>query len=101
MIVGRTAMVRSLWMTALAAMLSLACAAMVANAQIEPWASRSDPRDVPRTFVQEVTGAPFTYGITQGGTVDGKMCTTLPGVWESYEQTWESNRTLRMENVGP
>ncbi len=32
--------------------------------------------------------------------MDGKMCTTLPGVWEPYEQTWESNRSIRMENVG-
>jgi len=45
-------------------------------------------------------GVPFTYSITQGGTMDGKMCTTLPGVWEPYEQTWESNRSIRMENVG-
>jgi hypothetical protein len=32
--------------------------------------------------------------------MDGKMCTTLPGVWEPYEQTWESSRSVRMENVG-
>jgi hypothetical protein len=47
-----------------------------------------------------VTTAPFAYNIVQGGMIDGKMCTTLPGVWEPYEQTWESNRRLRMENVG-
>ncbi|UCD51922.1 MAG: hypothetical protein JSW27_04650, partial [Phycisphaerales bacterium] len=29
-----------------------------------------------------------------------RMCTTLPGVWEPYEQTWESNRSIRLENVG-
>ena len=29
------------------------------------------------------------------------MCTTLPGVWEPYEQTWESSRSIRMENLGP
>ncbi len=66
----------------------------------EPWASNTDPTDVPKSHVQDVTTAPFTYNITQGGTIDGKMCTTLPGVWEPYEQTWESNRSLRMENVG-
>jgi hypothetical protein len=32
--------------------------------------------------------------------MDGKMCTTLPGVWEPYKQTWESNRSIRMESVG-
>jgi hypothetical protein len=72
----------------------------IANGQYEPWNSRADAKDVPRAFVQEVTNAPFTYNIKQGGTMDGKMCTTLPGVWETYQQTWESNRSLRMENVG-
>ena len=66
----------------------------------EPWASNTDPTDVPKSHVQDVTTAPFTYNVMQGGTIDGKMCTTLPGVWEPYEQTWESNRSLRMENVG-
>ena len=66
----------------------------------EPWASDSDPTDVPRSHVQDITTSPFTYHIEQGGTMDGKMCTTLPGVWEPFEQTWESNRSIRMENVG-
>ena len=66
--------------------------------------SPGHPTPIPRTsrksHVQEVTTAPCTYHITQGGTMDGKMCTTLPGVWQPYEQTWESNRSVRMENVG-
>jgi hypothetical protein len=66
----------------------------------EPWASDTDPADVPKCHVQDVVTAPFTYHVTQGGTMDGKMCATLPGVWEPYEQTWESNRAIRMENVG-
>jgi hypothetical protein len=65
-----------------------------------PWASNTDPTDVPRSHVQDITASPFTYSITQGGTMDGKMCTTLPGVWEPYEQTWESNRSVCMENIG-
>ena len=65
-----------------------------------PWASDTDPTDVPRSHVQNITTSPFTYSIKQGGTMDGKMCTTFPGVWEPYEQTWESNRSIRMENVG-
>jgi len=43
----------------------------------------------------------FNNTFIQGGTMDGKMCTTLPGVWEPYEQTWESSRSIRMENIGP
>jgi len=66
----------------------------------EPWVSNTDPTDIPKRHVQDVATSPFTYNITQGGTMDGKMCTTLPGVWEPYEQTWESNRSIRMENVG-
>jgi len=66
----------------------------------EPWASDTNPTDIPKRHVQDVTTSLFTYNITQGGTMDGKMCTTLPGVWEPYEQTWESNRSIRMENVG-
>ncbi|UCG58543.1 MAG: hypothetical protein JSU70_03340, partial [Phycisphaerales bacterium] len=72
----------------------------VLKGALAPWASNTDPTDVAKSHIQNVTSSPFTYIITQGGTMDGKMCTTLPGVWEPYEQTWESNRSLRMENVG-
>lgn len=80
--------------------LPVAGSVAIANGRNQPGAPKVDAGDVPRTFVQEVTRAPFTYNVKQGGTMDGKMCTTLPGVWETYEQTWESNRSLRMENVG-
>ncbi len=70
------------------------------NAAFEPWASNTDPTDVPKSCVQDITNSPFTYNITMGGAIDGKMCATLPGVWEPCEQTWEPNRSLRMENVG-
>ncbi len=66
----------------------------------EPWACNTDPTDGLKRHVQEITISPFTYTIGQGGTLDGKKCTTLPGVWVSYEQVWESNRSLRMENIG-
>ncbi|MBN2137335.1 MAG: hypothetical protein JW720_05990 [Sedimentisphaerales bacterium] len=80
--------------------LSLVFAASTSGGAFAPWASNTDPTDVPKSHVQNVTSSPLTYSITQGGTMDGKMCTTLPGVWEPYEQTWESNRSIRMENVG-
>ena len=82
------------------ALFSTAGFATLARGANEPWASKTDPTDVPKSHVQEVTTAPFTYNIRQGGTIDGKMCTSLPGVWEPFEQTWESNRSIRMENVG-
>ncbi len=82
------------------ALLSTVCLIRPSLGAFEPWASNTDPADVPRSHVQDITTAPFTYDILHGGTMDGEMCTTLPGVWEPYEQTWESNRSIRMENVG-
>ncbi len=87
-------------LVAYAVLLSVARFTVPAGGAYEPWASNTDPADVLRSHVQDVATSPFTYNITQRGTMDGKMCTTLPGVWEPYEQTWESNRSLRMENVG-
>jgi len=70
------------------------------KAAFEPWASNTDPTDVPKSHIQDITTSPFTYNLTLGGTIDGKICTTLPGVWEPFAQTWESSRSIRMENVG-
>ncbi len=32
--------------------------------------------------------------------MDGRNCRSPQGVWTPFEQTWESNRLVRMENVG-
>ena len=93
-------MLRAFRLLACIAAFWTACSVSQSEAAFAPWASNTDPTDAPRRHVQDVTSSPFSYTITQGGTMDGKMCTTLPGVWEPYEQTWESNRSLRMENVG-
>ncbi|MFC1596360.1 putative Ig domain-containing protein [Planctomycetota bacterium] len=93
-------MLKSFGLVAFSVLASLAYCTALAGGACEPWASDTDPTDVPKSHVQDVTTSPFTYNIMQGGTMDGKMCTTLPGVWESYEQTWESNRSIRMENTG-
>jgi len=93
-------MLKTFRLVACMAVLSAVCPMSQSKGAFEPWASNTDPTDVPKRHVQDVTTSPFTYTITQGGTMDGKMCTTLPGVWEPYEQTWESNRSIRMENVG-
>jgi len=87
-------------LVAYAVLFSVACFVSASKGACEPWASDRDPTDVSKSHVQEVTTSPFTYNITQGGTMDGRMCTTLPGVWEPCGQTWESNRSIRMENVG-
>jgi hypothetical protein len=93
-------MLKAFRLVALTVLCSAACLTGWSQAGFEPWASNTDPTDVAKSHVQDVTTATFTYNVTQGGTLDGKMCTTLPGVWEPYQQTWESNRSVRMENVG-
>jgi hypothetical protein len=92
---------KPLRLVAYTTVLSALCASLQSRAAFEPWASNTDPADVPKRHVVDITTAPFAYSIIMGGTIDGKMCTTLPGVWEPYEQTWESSRSIRMENIGP
>ena len=74
------------------------------GAGLEPWASRAQPGDVPRHRVEDVSDAKHAYTVTQGGTLDGANCRSPVGVgmgsWAAMEQTWESNRSVRMENVG-
>ncbi len=68
---------------------------------LEPWASRSHPRDVARRHVQEISAAKEKYRVTQGGTMDGTNCRSpIGGGFAVWDQTWESNRAVRMENVG-
>jgi hypothetical protein len=65
-----------------------------------PWSSDHHPTDVPRRHVQEIAEGRSAYVIVQGGTMDGRNCRSPQGVWQPFEQTWESNRSVRMENVG-
>ena len=69
-------------------------------ASLEPWASDTHPTDASRQHVEEVTLGAHEYVITQGGTMDGENCRTPHGSWNPLVQTWESNRAVRMENVG-
>ena len=32
--------------------------------------------------------------------MDGRNCRSPQGVWQPFQQTWESNRSVRLENVG-
>ncbi|HVX11453.1 MAG TPA: hypothetical protein VHC22_09750 [Pirellulales bacterium] len=65
-----------------------------------PWASNHHPTDRTREHVQEIADAHEEYVVVQGGTMDGHNCRSPQGVWQPFEQTWESNRWVRMENVG-
>lgn len=74
--------------------------AIVCGEELAPWKSNRDPADVPRRLVQEVDAAHETYKVVQRGTMDGRNCRSPQGVWTPFEQTWESNRSVRLENIG-
>jgi hypothetical protein len=67
---------------------------------LAPWASSRHPTDLSKRHVQEVTGGRAGYVVVQGGTMDGRNCRSPQGVWQPFEQTWESNRSVRVENLG-
>jgi len=81
-----------------------AAAATGADDALKPWAANTQPSDVAKSHVEEITAASHKYTVVQGGTVDGRMCRSPMGCGMSREgallQTWESNRSVRMENVG-
>ena len=59
---------------------------------------------VAKSHVEEITAGPHVYKVVQGGTMDGRNCRLPMGCGIAREgaflQTWESNRSVRMENVG-
>ena len=67
---------------------------------LEPWNSNTDPTDVPKQHVEEISTSAHRYVIIQGGTMDGENCRTPHGSWNPMVQTWESNRSVRIENIG-
>jgi hypothetical protein len=68
------------------------------------WSGDARPGDVARSHVEEITGAAHRYTVVQGGTMDGRSCRSPMGCGIAREgallRTWESNRSVRMENVG-
>ncbi len=66
----------------------------------EPWSSNHYATDVARRQIQEITDGRVEYTVHQRGTMDGWNCRSPQGVWQPFEQTWESNRSVRMENLG-
>jgi hypothetical protein len=74
--------------------------ATLCGQELAPWKSNRDPTDVTKRHVQEIAAGRVEYSVRQGGTMDGRNCRSPQGVWTPFEQTWESNRSVRMENVG-
>jgi hypothetical protein len=62
------------------------------------------PTDVAKSHREEISAGPHVYKVVQGGTMDGRSCRLPMGCGLNREgafiQMWESNRSVRMENVG-
>src|SRR6516164_9711599 len=72
---------------------------------LEPWASKATPSDAAKSHVENISTAEHKYTVVHGGTMDGTNCRSPMGCGMNregaIEQTWQSNRAVRMENVGP
>src|SRR5271157_747242 len=68
------------------------------------WSTNRHPSNVAKSHVEEITEATHHFTISHGGTMDGSNCRSPMGFGIAREgallQTWESNRSVRMENVG-
>src|SRR5262245_38894099 len=69
-----------------------------------PWASKAQPSDVTKSHVESSSTPEHKYIVLDGGTMDGTNCRSPMGCGMNregaIEQTWQSNRVVRMENVG-
>jgi hypothetical protein len=78
--------------------------AQLPDQPLAPWAANHHPTDVSKRHVERITDGRHSYTIRQGGTMDGSNCRSPVGVGmmdgPAIEQTWESNRAVRLENVG-
>ena len=52
-----------------------------------------------RTQVENIDSSSFSYSIHMGGKIDGEMTRDPIGYW-AYDQYWEPNVAVRLENVG-
>lgn len=71
-----------------------------ADDALAPWGADRHPTDVAKQHVQEIGAARVEYAVLQAGTMDGRNCRSPQGVWQPFQQVWESNRQVRIENVG-
>jgi hypothetical protein len=108
---GRTKILK----TCVCMLILLAVSAALAEAPHPPspvvagdaWYPRStdtSPTDVAKSHVEVISEGIHKYTVLQGGTMDGRNCRSPMGCGIAREgallQTWESNRSVRMENVG-
>lgn len=75
-----------------------------ASEALKPWSTNQKPGDAQKSHIEEITTGPHHYRILQGGAMDGRNCRSPMGCGIAREgallQDWESNRSVRMENLG-
>src|SRR5262249_41255893 len=78
--------------------------AQSADRPLAPWGANRHPTDGAKQHVVEIAAGRHAYTVRQGGTMDGTNCRSPIGVGMSdgpaIQQTWESNRFVRLENIG-
>src|ERR1700677_4259273 len=86
--------------------------AQLSGQPLSPRESNRHTTDVPKRHVEVISKfdirnskqAGYAYTIRQEGTMDGTNCRSPLGVGMSdgpaIRQTWESNRAVRLENMG-
>src|SRR5579864_6920124 len=71
---------------------------------LAPWGTYHHSSDKPQRHIEEIAAGRHAYTVRQGGTMDGTNCRSPIGVGmmdgPAIEQAWESNRAVRLENVG-
>jgi hypothetical protein len=71
---------------------------------LAPWGTNSHPTDAPKHHVEKIAVGRHVYVVHQSGTMDGANCRSPIGVGmmdgPAIEQSWESNRAVRLENTG-
>ena len=72
------------------------------NDSLAPWASNHHPADVPKQHVQQITAGRAEYVVVQeGARWTAGNCRSPQGfTGNRLQQSWESNRSVRIENVG-
>jgi hypothetical protein len=86
-------------------LMSMAIAAVTgADDALKPWSANTLPTDAAKSHVEEITAGQHKYTVIQTGTMDGRNCRFPMGCGIAREgailQSWESNRSVRMENLG-
>jgi hypothetical protein len=91
-------------MRALIIILAVLIPASRPDEPLAPWRANHHPTDAAKRHVEEIADGRHAYVVQQGGTMDGTNCRSPIGVGmmdgPAIEQSWESNRAVRLENVG-